>query len=412
MNEARSIGGARAELPAPTVVRDALVGPLLPGSSKLRYVFAADTGGCRLEHLRFTKAQGLHDIAEPRAPTPAELADAPLVEEPALYAGAFNSHFGHMLAEGIHRLWAAAVDPTLAGRPVVFQTRAGRTEEPMPWLAEVLEQFGITTDQLLFVNTPTRFAELHVPKQGRTLGGAMPIPDYPALFPIQPIARDPYAPANLYVSRRLHMYSGSYLGETWVEHVLAKSGFEILYPETVPLASTLRKLVSAKRIVFCEGSAIHHLELTGHVDARVFVIGRRRGTAERFGRVLEAATADWTVFEQQRGMVCLDWDKVRGTPMGSRACSFTDLPTLVEALSAFAGVPLPAPSPAVVRREESLDLLRLLLDPRAGADTSDDQLGRMLRMLRQSRNAQRLRPKQRRSRVEPFPPPADPILDA
>lgn len=393
---------ALAAMPPPEVVSDALIGPLLPGSSKHVHVFAARTGDVLLQHFHIDGRRGLRDINQVRAASPQEIGAAPLVPGVTLYAGPYAGHFGHMLAEGMHRLWAAALRPELKQARIAFQAREGRETATEPWFAELLALYGITPEQVLFVNAPMRFAELHVPVQGRALGGEMLVDHYDALFPIAPIKPERKVAARLYVSRRQHMFSGSYLGESLVETLLGRAGYEIVYPETIPLRSMLRKLAGAREIIFCEGSAIHHLELTGRLRARIFVIGRRQGTADRFDRVLDAGCEAWTVFEEHHGSVCLDWDKGRDAPMRSRACSFVDLPKLLEALSAFAGVSLPQPDEAAVRRAESLDLLRVVMDQRTGATATDEQFGRMLRAVRRSEGVRKLMPRLRRSRARPL----------
>ena len=387
----------RGRVPPPQVARDALVGPMLPGSNKTRHLFTARTGDVVLEHLRTVEGEAA-DMNEVSLMSDADVARAVPVPGVTLYGGVFTNHFGHMLAETVHRLWAAALLPEYADVAIAFQVGEGRTLPIEPWMLQIFAQFGIGPERLLFVNRPMRFEELHVPRQGRVLGGVMPIEGYADLFPVRPIAPEWPASPRLYVSRRQFGHRGTYLGESMIETALQRDGYEVVYPETLPFEAVLRKLVGAREIVFCEGSAIHHLEVTGRIDARVFVIGRRAGTRHRFSRLLEATAREYTIFGKTRGTVCLEWDRMKEVPFQARTCSFVDLPALVRELSAFSGVAMGVPDEASIRRAESLDLLRYILDPRVGQESNDEQIGRLLRMMREAPDVKRLLPRPRRSR--------------
>ena len=342
----------------------------------------------------------MRDIASVREPTAEEWAAAVFVPGKAVYAGPFHYHFGHMVADGIHRLWPLAIDPALAGARIVFQMRPARPATILPWLTELLSLFGIVPDQLCFVNAPMRFEELHVAKQGRMLGGAMPVAEYPDLFPLSPIEPERTDAPGLYVSRRQHMFSGSYLGESLIETLLARAGYEIVYPETIPLKGLLRKLAGARRIIFSEGSAIHNLELIGRVEAPILVIGRRKGTERRFRQVLDPLCRDWSVFEAIRDTVPLDWDARRQKPgMGARGSSFLDLAGLIGTLAQFTGLDLATQKEGNLRRAEAMDLLHVLIDPRTGGGLTDEQFGQVVRAVQRTGLVEGLMPKPRRSRA-------------
>ena len=370
------------ELPKPACVEGALIGPFSEQSSKFRQAFEAWTGDVILQHLRLGKGDELFDINEVTPADPEHFADAPLIPGAAVYAGPFMNHFGHMVADGMHRLWAVTVYPELRDAAIVFQVKPGRNYTTPPWFLDILAIFGISPAQILPISGPTRFERLYIPRQGRVLGGKTLIENYAKLFPIRPLVPEQGSAAKLYISRLKHRHTGSYLGETLIETLLARSGFEIVTPEETSLDALLRKFVGAELIVFSEGSAIHNLELTGRIAARAFVIGRRGGTEDRFGPILSTACSEWRVHEDLGATVVLDWDKRRNGPARARGCSFVDLPALVRALAEFGGVALPVPDDQEARDAASLDLLAYLLDRRSGDSSDDEHLGRALRRLR------------------------------
>ena len=376
-----------AGFPDPVLVRDAILGPLFPASHPACVAGFAETPGIKLTHKRADSEDGCLDRLEVHAPE-GDRDGFPVVSGPALYAGPFFPHFGHMLAECIHRLWAAKVFPALHDAQIVFQ---GMETGARPgWVDPVLRLCGIDPARVTIVREPTRFETLYVPEQGRVLGGDILIPDYLSLFPLAPIEPAPSgASRRLYFSRSRHIHSGSYLGESLIEERLADAGFDILHPEEMALDAVVSRCAAAEMIVFAEGSAIHNLELCGPVDARILLIGRRGGTDLRFGRLLRPLCKELRIFPGKRASVCLDWE-TEDQPRRGRGCSFVDLPGLIAALSDFTGTDLPIPDEATQRDAVSRDLLRFLLDPRSGITSNNQQLGRALRAMREDPEIQAL----------------------
>ena len=376
-----------AGFPDPVLVRDAILGPLFPASHAACVAGFAETPGIKLTHKRADSEEGCLDRFEVHA-VEGDRDSFPVVSGPALYAGPFFPHFGHMLAECIHRLWAAKVFPALREAKIVFQ--APEQGAHPAWVAPVLALCGIDPEQLMLVREPTRFETLYIPEQGRVLGGDILIPDYLSLFPLAPIAPLPAGTSRrLYFSRSRHIHSGSYLGESLIENLLAGAGFDILHPEEMALDAVVARCAGAEMIVFAEGSAIHNLELCGPVDARILLIGRRGGTDLRFGRLLRSLAKELRIFPGKRASVCLDWE-TEDQPRRGRGCSFVDLPGLIAALSDFTGNDLTIPDEAAQRDAVSRDLLRFLLDPRSGITSNNQQLGRALRAMREDPEIQAL----------------------
>jgi glycosyl transferase family 61 len=294
-----------------------------------------------------------------------------------------------MIAECIHRLWAAHAFPHLANARVAFQA-SPQAPRP-PWFDAVLDLCGIAPERILLVEQPTLFQTLYVPAQGRALGGTVLLPGYVELFPLAPIDPPTEPAQRLYISRSHHIRSGTYLGESLIEALLAEAGFTIVRPEKMPLRTLAGLLRAAEQIVFAEGSAIHNLELCGPVKARIFVIGRRPGTKRRFGALLDSLCRDVRIFSGARAGASLGWDDAHDVPRLGTACSFLPLGKLVDALSTFTGIALPQPDATAVFDAVSRDLLRYLLDPRSGVNASDAQLGRALRALRTDPGVEEIR---------------------
>lgn len=238
-------------LPLPVRIPKAVVGPLLPGSSLLRSVFQADLNGFDLVQYRSEANAPANTFTV--KPLPFKWDKRRRVEGVSLYGGPLLHHFGHMVAEGMHRLWAATAFEHLRDARVVFQVKEGADEPPPAWFAGMLELCGIAPERVLLVFSLTQFDELHIPAQGKALHGEILFDGYLDLFPLVPLDDDgppPQTRPNLYVSRRRHLHTGSVVGETYVETALRAAGFEIVYPENVATPDFVRRLHGAGTIVF------------------------------------------------------------------------------------------------------------------------------------------------------------------
>lgn len=366
--------------PRPEVARGALLGPLIPAEHPSGVGCIAEVPGITLTHIRADTPEGPVNRLEVHPPENG--GEAPFLPGPTLYAGPYFAHFGHALAESLHRLWAARHFAEYRDARIVFQAQPDSARPA--WFDAILTLIGIAPERVLLLDHVARFEELHIPAQGRALGGALLLADYLSLFPLAPIAVPAEAPKRLYVSRSRYTHSGIYLGESMVERVLEQAGFAIVHPQDLPLGRFAGMLRAAETIVFAEGSAIHNLELTGRVDARVMVVGRRDGMRRKFEALVTSLAREAAFFSRARVAGSLNWDRANGQPQLSTACSIVPIGALIEAIGAFADVALPVPDEAEVRAAMRDDLLRYMRDPRGGQGSTAAERVRARRALEEN----------------------------
>lgn len=345
-------------LPVPVRVRDIVLGPVHPKSSKTKIMFSASDVNAPLGHMRWSEAgpQSISEISQ--------YDGEPVVriDEPCIYAGPIIYHFGHMIAECIHRLWARQEFSELRNSKVSFHAKPD-IETP-DWLLKLLPLCGLSVEDVIFIDRPTYFRELHIPEQGRLLGGRRGFDAYPSLLPLADIVPDRSFP-KVYISRKTHMHSGSYFGESYIERFLASKGYEIIYPETVTPSALTAILAGAEKAVFAEGSAIHHMELCGRVDADVFVIGRRGGATERFRHVLADVCKNWTVYDASHSPVSLFYHRGLGRIDMKKGNSFLDLEHLADRLNQFECGTVTPFDADLAKLCEAADVARYLTDTRS-----------------------------------------------
>lgn len=366
--------------PKPEVARDAVLGPLVAAQHPSGVGCIAATPGLTLTHIRADTLEGPVNRLEVHSPEAAD--DMPVHTGPTLYAGPYFAHFGHGVAESLHRLWAARHFAEFRDARIVFQMQQGTRRRP--WFDAMLELIGIAPERVLLLDHVAGFEELHVPAQGRALGGALLLAGYPSLFPLSPIEVPADAPKRLYVSRSRHMHSGIYLGESLVERVLERAGFTIVHPQELPLRDLAGLLLGAEQIVFAEGSAIHNLELTGPVEARVMVIGRRDGMRRKFAALVTSLAHEASFFAQARVAGSLAWDRLNDRPRLGTACSIVPIGPLIEAISEFSAADLPVPDDMAIQAALREDLIRYMQDPRGGQESTEAERARARRALEEN----------------------------
>lgn len=208
-----------------------------------------------------------------------------------IYGGPIYLHFGHFISEFVHRILPSY--QTFGSHPFVFVAQKGtnKTFESLPsWLHGIFDFLGITSRNAIIVNEDTEVERLHVSQLGSHLGveseksyldllsdfGRIRIQDYAGRWASQ---------KKIYVSRSGIEHGGNFLGERYLEYLLADAGYHIMRPETLSFPEQIWLYSQAEEIIFCEGSACHGCELFGSSTlGRVFLLAKRE--LNTFTRVL------------------------------------------------------------------------------------------------------------------------------
>jgi len=361
---------------------DFVVRPLGDGSSKRQLLIPGQQEIELFAHLRaFPSVTNVVSTVEPTgsgASTAAE--DAIPIVQTCVYGGVLHEHFGHFVAESVHRLWLLRL---LVGQNawVAFHVgvRRGVFRTRMPdYVVDVLSALGAPPERLLFIDRPMRFARIYFPKQGRYLGRPEIISGYSETFfgrHADNIGK------RLYISRSTYLSKGSYFGERLVERTLAANGFEVIYPESLAPTRLVQAFREASEIVFAEGSAIHLLEICGRISARVLVVMRRSDKfLSIFEPVLSSVVSDYDFYKPSHIVDSLDWDTVVDRPQTNNAPCFVDVAALLKRiLGSRAVVPKGDEIADAVRG----DVLRYICAPESTApQVPDEKLGLQLRKLR------------------------------
>jgi tetratricopeptide (TPR) repeat protein len=255
------------------------------------------------------------------------------------YFGAKSDHFGHILAEMIHRIL-----PTKLFFPELRQyliltaiddSSSVGIDSLCPTFREVLDFFEIDPQSILVLNEDVVVERLSICEQGSCLGGK-PNPWYlqalgefstKRLNKIHGTKREH---TKVFVSKSRLPHGGKILGLGYIEEVLRKDDFFIFYPEEVPLTRQLDIYRKAREIVFEEGSACHGAQLLGRdVLNRSFLIARRRDHAGMFADVLRSHSKSLEFFSDSYFLGTIIVNAAEGFPHSEFGVSLLDLDRFV-----------------------------------------------------------------------------------
>jgi hypothetical protein len=256
-----------------------------------------------------------------------------------VYSGPIYHHFGHIMAEMVHRIIPGkilfALDKWLF---VNFFRKPLCSFDDIPIVfRNILEFLEIGPASVTVINADTTVKHLHIVEQGSDLGGG-PKPGYLddlAEFVHPRLDRrydETQGWARVYVSRSGLSHGGSFLGERYLEQALAAEGFHIFHPQQVPLPLQMQVYRRAKVLIFSEGSACHGTELLGS-DALgdVFVLLRRASHQEIFANVLRPRARSYAACTMQIPVGSIVARHGSSKPLEEFAVSLFD----VDALLAF-----------------------------------------------------------------------------
>lgn len=244
-----------------------------------------------LHHFRFGHSESALKFVPV---TDDDLERARTVEKPHIFGGLLFHHFGHSIAESMHRLWPRFAQKGLRGAKVVFSPVRTMIE---PYHVEAWKLHGIDEEKVLRLRKPMRFRRLIVGAQARQMGGPTFIPGYQTMLDPLLDERLPSARRDrcLYLCRLDYLRSGSFYGEGAVARELVSQGFELIYPERHSLTDLVAMLREARTAIFAEGSAVHALELCGSHVPEVVMISRRHNSQKRFEKLLANICRRWLI---------------------------------------------------------------------------------------------------------------------
>ena len=302
-----------------------------------------------------------------------------------VYGGAYLDHFGHTMAEMIHRVLPsrAAFD---CRRLLFVGTRrhdggdhgpAGKGLSGFEALPEVMQAallfLGVEPADVTVMHDDRVVERLHIVQQGSelTFGPTAPYLEMLSAYTPPALAAldqdgEPSG-GRLYVSRSRIPYGGILLGETYLEGLLHDEAWAILHPQEHSLVVQMQLYRRADTIMFAEGSAVHGTELFGAGDlGHCALLPRRHAHRGIFENILRPRARRFDTLPSATliGSAVAHPDKP-GATLEHMGVSVLDLPRLAHALRALDLAQLPRLDPPAYRRAARADLDRYIAWHRA-----------------------------------------------
>lgn len=183
---------------------------------------------------------------------------APIAED-VIYLGPLYNHYGRVLLETLARAWYVN-EPGAVTQRVIVSTANAAQHDRAPWLAPLMDAFGVPAERLYLTPRLSQFRRITVPEplfeQLHAAHCGMVEPFHRVA---QAAGRDaPTSEQPVYLSRRgLSSRQRPVIGEAEVEEILRANGVRIVYPETLPLAEQVRIVNTHRDILSPVGSAAH-----------------------------------------------------------------------------------------------------------------------------------------------------------
>ena len=200
-----------------------------------------------------------------------------------IYGGPFYPHFGHALTESIHRLWAfnRNIHDGIVFAVSGFTNTKPINYTPPQWFIQALEILEIPLAKCIWVTNDCTFENLIVPEPGSelTLGPKNWYRSYleklqQRIFDATYHLRKESQKLKLFLGRS-HIPLGEYAGgEKYLESLLVDEGYIFLKPEKHHLIEQIAYLMSAKKIIFSQGSAIYSLEFINYLECDIACLPR------------------------------------------------------------------------------------------------------------------------------------------
>lgn len=203
------------------------------------------------------KSNGYSGLECARAYKPTDIFTS---EEPIIYAGIINNHFGHLITDSMPRMWYAVRNANKNIKvAILLNPYFGWSEWKFEgsYHQKLFELFGLETDRIIIVDKPTKFKSVVVPKQSVYWFGNRYNTEL--LNVIYDKARNSVTPKNdkkIYLSRRL--WTKPLLNEEYFEAFFSSRGYKIIHPQELPLEEQVAYIAGADEIACTYGTLTHY----------------------------------------------------------------------------------------------------------------------------------------------------------
>jgi hypothetical protein len=199
-------------------------------------------------------------------------------ESPFIFGGVYQWHFGHTIAEFIHRLWILEHED-FANGTVLFIAPKGQTYA-VDFFRQAMDYMQVKQWQI--IDEPCIIDRMVIAEQGKTLG-TVSRPQYTAflnrLADVNALHdHTDFQKYDKLAILRGHLKGRRYACEYHLAAYLETQGYHIFYSDNHPLETQLKTIMHAKDIIISDGSACHLFDMLPVTNAKICFLSRSQKT--------------------------------------------------------------------------------------------------------------------------------------
>lgn len=212
-------------------------------------------------------------------------------EERVVFGGVLYGHYGHMLMDGLSRMWWFAQNSNTPLK-LVFVLMPGESSR---MAQELLRLMGLDESRYEIIDRPTQFSSVLVPDEGVFSLEGKAYRQWLDLFNLirnRCVEGSDIEPKERIYLTRTQLPNNDGVGEEYYEKLFLSYGYEVIAPETLPLADQVKLYACAKEIA-CTMGTLSHAALFATDGARLTCLLRCGATIMPQLIVNEARRLDW-----------------------------------------------------------------------------------------------------------------------
>lgn len=167
-----------------------------------------------------------------------------------MYLGNVHWSFGHFLLEHTNRMWA--IGSRRVDKYVFIHSKLTKGRVP-EHVYKFMEMAGVAREDILVVDRNTRFKNVYVPAAAS--GKKYTSDAWGKIF--DDMVKSKVKPKRRVYLSRCALPVRTVFGEEKIQSIFAKNGFEIVYPEKLPLEEQGRLIAETDVLAGCAGTALH-----------------------------------------------------------------------------------------------------------------------------------------------------------
>ena len=195
-------------------------------------------------------------------------------DETVVFGGILYAHFGHMLIDGLSRMWWFAENPDTSYKIVFLMMSNQELRFP-----QFFELAGLRPEQYEIITEPTQFAKIIVPEEAMyALDAAHP--QWLSFFERvkQNVQRQlPPSPHKKIYLTRTQLEEQDGINEEYYEDFYRELGYTVIAPEKLSLAEQINVVAGAEQIVATIGT-LSHLAIFAQEGCELILLLKDPGT--------------------------------------------------------------------------------------------------------------------------------------